>query len=86
MLDSVVSERLGIKTLVVSGSGEEVDKQIKVLRKDTGMRRTVARIGGDAKDQFIRERNPLIKAMDPLKAGVQECENGVCKDILKVSS
>jgi hypothetical protein len=84
MLDSVVSEQLGILTLVVSGSGEEVDKQIKTIRKDTGMRRTVARIGGNAKDEFLRERNHLIKAMDPLKVGVQECENGVCKDILKV--
>jgi uncharacterized protein YyaL (SSP411 family) len=83
MLDSVVSERLGVKGIVVTGSGDAVEKEIKKLRTVPSTGRTVVKLGAETEDQWLRERSGLLKAMDPEKPGVQVCENGVCKEILE---
>jgi len=81
MLDSVVAERLGVKGIVVTGSGQKVENEIKVLRGRTGVGRTVVRLGNGTKDKWLRERSELLRAMDPDKPGMQICEDGACKEV-----
>ncbi|KAF2672499.1 hypothetical protein BT63DRAFT_197579 [Microthyrium microscopicum] len=83
MLESVVAEFRGMKTIVITGSGENVDKYIDEVRDKTPWGRTVVRIGGGVEGKWLKERNTLIKAMDVEKAGVQLCENGACRDVLE---
>jgi uncharacterized protein YyaL (SSP411 family) len=83
MLDSVVSERVGVKGIVITGAGDAVEKELKKLRVTPGIARTVVRLGAGMKDEWIRGRSELLKAMNPEKPGVQVCENGVCREILK---
>jgi len=82
MLDSVVAEALGVKGIVITGTGAAVEKELKMVRASTAACRTVVRLGGGAKDQWLRQRNELLKAMNPDRPGVQICEAGVCKEVL----
>jgi uncharacterized protein YyaL (SSP411 family) len=82
MLDCVVAEALGVKGIVITGTGNAVDKEIKMTRARTAACRTVVRLGGGARDEWIRERSELLKAVNPEKPGVQICEGGVCKEVL----
>src|SRR5581483_11774561 len=84
LLDSVVSERLGVKGIVITGTGEAVERELKLVRARTGVCRTIVRLGAGVKDKWVRQRNELLKAMDPNKAGVQICEGGVCKEVLSL--
>jgi uncharacterized protein YyaL (SSP411 family) len=83
MLDSVVTERVGVKGVVVTGASDAVEKELKTLRVTPGTVRTVVRLGVGTKDEWLRGRSELLKAMNPEKPGVQVCENGVCREILK---
>jgi uncharacterized protein YyaL (SSP411 family) len=84
LLDCVVSDRLGVKDIVITGTGEAVERELNFVRARPGVSRTVVRLGAGVKDKWIRERNQLLKAMDPDKAGVQVCEGGVCQEVLSL--
>jgi uncharacterized protein YyaL (SSP411 family) len=84
MLESIVAARLGVKGVVVTGDGAAVDGELQKLRGQTSYGRTLVRLGGGAKDSWLRERSELLRAMDPAKAGVQVCEDGVCREVLEI--
>lgn len=83
LLDAVVVEQLGIRTLVITGSGKAVDDYVEKLRSGTPWGRTMVKLGEGIESKWLQERNMLIKAMDPNKAGVQLCEAGSCKEVLE---
>jgi uncharacterized protein YyaL (SSP411 family) len=81
LLDAVVVERLGMKGVIISGEGRNLDAVLKSERRSCGATRTIARIGPGAKsDGWLKERNDLLKHMDPSKSVVQICENGACRE------
>jgi hypothetical protein len=79
MMDSVIVERLGKKSLVIRGQGEKVDEYIQKMNADTGIARTVVRIGKENK--WLRERNTLLKDIDGEKEGIMVCEGQTCKEV-----
>jgi hypothetical protein len=79
-------ERFGVRSYVVRGDSERVRKQLKTLRGEVGVGRTLVRLGGAAMDEWIRGRNGLLKAFDREADGVQVCEGGVCMEILERSA
>jgi len=83
MLDSVVAERLGMKSLVIRGSGDRVEKQIRKIREQPMVGRTLIRLGGDAKDSWVRRRSEELKAFDPNKPGIMLCEGALCRELLE---
>ncbi|EON61623.1 hypothetical protein W97_00838 [Coniosporium apollinis CBS 100218] len=84
MMTSIVADVLGMKSVVVCGEGEEVEEAVRRIRESAGTTRTVARLGGGSKSEWLRERNELFRSLDPGKPRVQVCEGGVCKEELKV--
>jgi uncharacterized protein YyaL (SSP411 family) len=85
LLDSVVMERFGIRSYVVRGDGERAREQLRKLRREAGVGRTVVRLAPAVKDDWIRGRNGLLKSFGRETDGVQVCEGGVCTEILEVS-
>jgi uncharacterized protein YyaL (SSP411 family) len=79
MMDSVVVERLGKKSLVIRGHGENIDAYIQKMNDNTGLARTVVRIGKDNK--WLRQRNALLKDIDGEKEGIMVCEGQTCKEV-----
>lgn len=79
MMDSVVVERLGKKSLVIRGTGEKVEAYIQKMNDDTGLARTVVRLGKDS--TWLRARNALLRDVDGEKEGVMICEDRTCKEI-----
>jgi len=86
LLDSVVMGRLGVKGVVITGEGTDVEEAVEKMRSDSGgsQFRTLARLGGSSKSDWLRSRNPLLKAMSPERKGVQVCEGGVCTETLEL--
>ena len=83
MMSSIVASRLGgMRSVVVTGSGDAVDEAVAKSRLRLKVNTTVARVGGDAKTEWLKGRNELVKAMKAEKASVQVCEGGVCKEEL----
>ncbi len=76
MLGSVVMGRLGLKGIVLSGENEEI---LKRLRQTVRPNSTIVALG-EGKASWLRERNHLLKQMDPEKTGVMVCEDGACRD------
>jgi hypothetical protein len=88
LLDSVVMGRLGVKGVVVTGEGPEVEEAVRKIRNGAeGSRfRTVARLGGGgSKGEWLWKRNSLLQAMKLDRKGVMVCEAGVCKETLGVA-
>jgi hypothetical protein len=67
---------------VITGEGEEVDDALKKVRLSLGTTRTVTRLGGEAKSEWLRARNELLKATNPERKMIQVCEAGICKEVL----
>ncbi|QDS77033.1 hypothetical protein FKW77_006599 [Venturia effusa] len=87
LLDSVVMGRLGVKGIVVTGEGSEVEEAIRKIRTGAeGNRfRTVVRLGGGgSRHEWLVKRNSLLQSMKLDKPGVMVCEAGVCKETLGV--
>lgn len=81
LLDAIVVERLGMKGVIITGEGQNVESLLKSERRSCGTTRTIARIGPGAKsDAWLKQRNELLKHMDPSKSVVQICENGACRE------
>ena len=83
MLESVIASNLGVKSMIISGPQEKVEQKIKEMKtKKSGLLETVARIGGDSKSAWLKERNELLASVDETKPALQICEAGVCKEEL----
>ncbi|KAL9080102.1 MAG: hypothetical protein Q9157_001062 [Trypethelium eluteriae] len=80
MLESVVANNVGIRSVVISGSHEKLEQQINQIRtRPSGLTETVARIGGSSKSSWLKDRNELVANIDETKAAVSFCEAGTCK-------
>ncbi|KAF2840327.1 hypothetical protein M501DRAFT_1010460 [Patellaria atrata CBS 101060] len=85
MMGSVVAGRLGVRSVVVCGEGERVEKAVREIRERVVPNGVVARLGAGAKsDGWLRARNELFKHFDANKPRVQVCEDGVCREELEV--
>ncbi|EKG11113.1 protein of unknown function DUF255 [Macrophomina phaseolina MS6] len=82
MLNGIVALRLGMKSIVVSGSGENVEKAISKARSRVNTNTTIARLGPGTKSDWLKKRNVLFKSLDERTPRVQVCEGGVCKEEL----
>ena len=76
MLGSVVTGRLGLKGIVLTG---ENDEMLKRLRQTVRPNSTVVALG-KGKGLWLRERNDLLKQLDAEKDGVMVCEGGACRE------
>lgn len=85
LLNNVVALRLGMKGIVASGSGENVDKAIKKARSMVSTNTTIARLGAGVRGEWLSKRNALFKSLDATAPRVQICEGGVCKEELDMS-
>jgi uncharacterized protein YyaL (SSP411 family) len=78
MLEVVVAERLGTKSVVMTGCSEAVEAYVEKMRVSTGWLRTMVRLGPGSSCEWIKTRNKLLAAMDETKPCVQVCEEGAC--------
>ncbi|KAK5172606.1 uncharacterized protein LTR77_002726 [Saxophila tyrrhenica] len=79
MMSSVVSAKLGVKGVMVVGEGEAARKAVEGFQGSVTPNYTILRVGGGAKDEWLRGRNELVKDLDGEKEMVQLCEGGVCR-------
>ncbi|GME27856.1 uncharacterized protein LTHEOB_6175 [Neofusicoccum parvum] len=82
MLNSIVALRLGMKGIVASGQGENVEKAVSKARSRISTNTTIARLGAGTKSEWLSKRNALFKSIDVKTPRVQICEDGVCKEEL----
>lgn len=85
MLGSVVAKRLGMRGVVVSGEGDEVESAVAKLRLRLKPNTTIVRVGGNAKSAWLEKRNELVAAFDKARAGLQVCEKGACREVLDLA-
>lgn len=76
MLGSVITGRLGLKGVVLTGNSKEM---LKRLRQTVRPNSTVLALG-QGKGPWLRERNDLLKHMDVEKDGIMVCEGGACRE------
>lgn len=97
MLPCIVWERLGGRAVVVTGhddddddggeggKGRVVSEALRKMRREVGVTRTVVRLGGrEARSEWLRGRNELLRSMDPHRKGVWVCEGGACREELEL--
>lgn len=86
LLPCVVWGRLGGQGVVVTGDDDgdgegRVSTALRKMRGEVGVSRTVVRLGGrEARSEWLRGRNPLLRSMDPDRKGVWVCEGGTCRE------
>jgi uncharacterized protein YyaL (SSP411 family) len=85
MMGSIVAGKLGVKSIVVVGEGEQVEAALSRWRRRVGGLGSLIRIGGGAKSEWLRAKNKLLSAVNPEKRSVMICEEGVCKEELDLS-
>ena len=78
LMSSVIASKLGVKGLMVTGDGEAAEAALKRARESVRPNCTVLKIGGQARSEWLRRRNDLLKDLDGKKAMVQLCEGTVC--------
>ena len=76
MLGSVVTGRLGMTGIVLTG---EYHESLTRLRQKPRPNITVVALG-KGKGLWLQGRNDLLKQIDTAKSGVMVCEGGVCRD------
>jgi len=68
------------------GKGEKgrVSEALRKMRKEVGVTRTLVRLGGrEARSEWLKGRNELLRSMDPHRKGVWVCEGGSCREELE---
>lgn len=83
MMDAVVVGKLGIRHTVITGEGERVDEWLKRYRERPVGLGAVSRVGKGL-GSWIQQRNSLVASMDGGKEGVMVCENGACREELRL--
>lgn len=87
LLHGVVIKNLGMKTIVITGTGERIDNALAQLRTSVGVTTTVVRLGAEEySSEWVTKRNKLLQSMDPDRPGVWVCEAGVCKEELELGA
>lgn len=67
------------------GQKGRVSEALRKMRGEVGVLRTVVRIGGrEARSEWLKGRNPLLRNMDPRRKGVWVCEGGACREELEL--
>jgi uncharacterized protein YyaL (SSP411 family) len=79
LLESVVSGRLHMKSVVITGEGDVAEIAVRIARNSAGSFRTVVRLGAGTKNEWLRSRNQVLALLDPSKTIVQICENKTCR-------
>lgn len=79
MMDAIVAGKLGMQHVVITGTGERVERWLQKHREKPSALSTVSRIGKDTGD-WLKQRNALVKSMDAGREGVMVCEHGACRD------
>ncbi|KAK3672878.1 hypothetical protein LTR78_007231 [Recurvomyces mirabilis] len=79
MLSSLIASKLGIKGLMVVGEGVAAEAVLEKARCHVRPNWTVLRVGGEAKSEWLRSRNELLKGLDETKELVQLCEGSSCR-------
>lgn len=79
MMAGIVASKLGVKGLMVVGDGEQSEKALKGFRDQVRPNWTVLRVGGEAKNTWLSERNGLLKDLKRDREMVQLCEGTACR-------
>lgn len=79
LLGASAAARVGMKGVVLAGEGELVSAAIKRLHGTVRPGWTVLRVGGSAKNKWLKSRNQLLKDLDVTKEVVQLCEGKTCR-------
>lgn len=80
LMSGVVMTRLGVRPIIVGGSGEEAEKAVQELRRLVRPGSTVVRVGGGgAKSAWLAARNELVGSVRRDKDSVQVCEGRSCR-------
>jgi len=81
LLDTAISARLGMCSVVIGGEGDRIGKAVQKMRNSVNSFRTVVRLGGGAQSKWLVERNRLLGSIDATDATIQLCENKTCRMI-----
>ncbi|KAL5121443.1 hypothetical protein ACEQ8H_000514 [Pleosporales sp. CAS-2024a] len=84
MLDAVVAGKLGVRHVVITGTGHRVEQWLRRYRERPAGLSTVSRVGAEL-GAWLKQRNSLVKEMNALHEGVMVCENGSCKNGLDMN-
>jgi uncharacterized protein YyaL (SSP411 family) len=79
LLDTIVSARLGMKSVVITGDGAKANEAVEAGRKSVNSFRTMVRLGRETKSEWLTKRNGLIGTLDATKTTIQICENRSCR-------
>jgi len=79
LLGSVIMSRMGVRGIMVSGNSKSAEDAVKALRTTVRPGSTIIRIGGGAKDDWLRSQNELVRDVDGERDMVQLCEGTQCK-------
>jgi len=82
MLAAVVAGRIGMRSIVLTGSTEETAQAVLKVRARVRPNTTVVRLGDGARWGWLKERNVLVREMEAEKVRVQICEGGACREVL----
>ena len=78
-MPAIIAGRLGVKTVVISGDGDVVEKHLAKLRmRARGGLDTVVKVSAGG---WVASRNNLLK--DFKGERVMVCENGVCRELVE---
>ncbi|KAI9856307.1 MAG: hypothetical protein M1830_006426, partial [Pleopsidium flavum] len=80
LLPGIVVKKLGMRIIVVTGQGKDIDKALGRMRAEVAPTRTVVRLGRDARSEWLKKRNKLVANMNADKPGVWVCEGGTCRE------
>ena len=74
--------RVGVRGVVLVGSGEGVERAVRVGRTQVGVGRSVCWVGGErGRGEWLRRRNGLLGDVGRNGgARVMVCEGGVCRE------
>ncbi|KAI9855692.1 MAG: hypothetical protein M1830_006450 [Pleopsidium flavum] len=80
LLPGVVVKKLGMRIIIITGQGKDIDKALGRMRAEVAPTRTVLRLGRDARSEWLTKRNKLVANMNAEKPGVWVCEGGTCRE------
>ena len=80
MMPVIVASRLGMRSIVITGD-DEVDEAVNSLRRRVRTNSTVIRLSPGQDVQWLKDRNPLLRYLDPSQRQILLCENHTCRVI-----
>jgi uncharacterized protein YyaL (SSP411 family) len=84
LMEVVVAEQLGVRSVIISGSKDDVELQEQIKKLWTGgmnVCRTVVRIGDGVQDEYLKKRN--LSLAEVQGTGIWVIEGGEKKEIWK---